>query len=253
MENNKKTMVLVFAGPNGSGKSTVTSMIDTVGEYINADTIKNSTGYSDLDSAKFAEEKRNKCIEEKRDFTFETVLSTDRNLKLLQKAKENDYFIKVYFVLTASSAINIERVASRVTNGGHDVPVDKIISRYNKSLSLLPEVIKVSDICNIIDNTDTAVRIFSKKKDYYRLWETVDWSKERIFNLTGRSEFNEITPCYILLLSDELQVAKLKENKIPYKLNTLTDGRQVALVNQSDKEIAKSCISNLSYTEQLTK
>ena len=87
-------MILVFAGPNGSGKSTVTSMISPVGEYINADEIKRATGLDDLASAQLAEKKRNDCLNNNKDFTFETVLSTPRNLELLKKAKENGFFIK---------------------------------------------------------------------------------------------------------------------------------------------------------------
>ena len=91
-------MILVFAGPNGSGKSTITSAVSPIGEYINADDIKKVIGCTDLEAAQMAEAKRNKCLEDKRDFTFETVLSTERNLNLLKKAKEKGYFIKSFFV-----------------------------------------------------------------------------------------------------------------------------------------------------------
>ena len=124
----RKEMVLVFAGPNGSGKSTVTAMINKVGEYINADEIARTTGCDNLTAAQTAEKMRNDCIDNKKDFTFETVLSTPRNIELLKRAKENGYFIKSVFVLTASPQINVNRVSQRVANGGHDVPVEKIVS-----------------------------------------------------------------------------------------------------------------------------
>ena len=76
--------VIVFAGPNGSGKTTITGMAKTVGEYINADDIKKSTLCTDIEAAQKAEELREKMVSEKKDFTFETVLSTDRNLLLLK-------------------------------------------------------------------------------------------------------------------------------------------------------------------------
>lgn len=177
-------MILVFAGPNGSGKSTITSMVVSVGEYINADEIKKATGYDDLTSAQLAEKKRNYCLDNNIDFTFETVLSTPRNLELLQKAKENGFFIKSYFVLTKSPQINVSRVENRTKNGGHDVPKDKIIKRYHKALTMLPELIKVSDICNVIDNSLEPFRIFSKKNGTYRLWESNLWKQEDIVNLT---------------------------------------------------------------------
>ena len=80
--------VVVFAGPNGSGKTTITRLAKVVGIYINADDIKLSNHCSDLEAAQMAERLREKAVSEKEDFTFETVLSTDRNLNLLRKAKE---------------------------------------------------------------------------------------------------------------------------------------------------------------------
>lgn len=82
-----KPEIMVFAGPNGSGKSTITRMAKTVGVYINADDIKRTNLCSDMDAALKAEELREEFLKEKADFTFETVLSTERNLNLLCRAK----------------------------------------------------------------------------------------------------------------------------------------------------------------------
>ena len=85
--------IIVFAGPNGSGKTTITRMAKTVGVYINVDDIKRSNLCTDLEAAQKAEKLRESMLKKRVDFTFETVLSTDRNLKLLKKAKEKGYFI----------------------------------------------------------------------------------------------------------------------------------------------------------------
>ena len=69
------------------------------------------------------------------DFTFETVLSTDRNLKLLKKAKEKGYFLRCIYVLTSDYKINIAWVSMRESMGGHGVPEEKIKSRYYKAVS----------------------------------------------------------------------------------------------------------------------
>lgn len=103
----KKPEILVFAGPNGSGKSTVTRLAKLSGVYINADDIKAATHCSDLDAAVQAEKLREEMVANRRDFTFETVLSTPRNLDLLQRAKEQGYFIRCIYVLTVSSDINV--------------------------------------------------------------------------------------------------------------------------------------------------
>lgn len=124
----KKPEVVVFAGPNGSGKSTITSLLrPTTMVYINADEIQQALGCENIEAAKIAEKRREGCVREHQSFCFETVLSTDRNLNLLKQAKQDGFFIRCYYVLTADAQINVARVASRVSAGGHGVPVDKII------------------------------------------------------------------------------------------------------------------------------
>lgn len=102
------------------------------------------------------------------EFCFETVLSTDRNLKLLKKAKEKGYFIRCYYILTDGPMINIWRVKSRVESGGHDVPEEKIIARYDRALELIKDVVKICDICHIYDNSGNyPFRILKKRKNHF--------------------------------------------------------------------------------------
>ena len=165
---NRLPEVIVFAGPNGSGKTTITRMAKTIGIYINADDIKKSSLCSDLEAALKAEELRESMVEQGKDFTFETVLSTDRNLKLLKKAKEKGY---------------------RESMGGHTVPEEKIKSRYYKALDLVPELVEICDIVHIYDNTNVPFRIFKKRKDVYFHWENKYWNYSDIEKLTGISEY----------------------------------------------------------------
>ena len=144
----KKPEVVVFAGPNGSGKSTFTELLKPPMDYINADEIKKNLKCSDLEAAQLAEKQREEHIEQMNEFCFETVLSTERNLRLLERAKEKGYFIRCYYILTADPAINIWRVKSRVESGGHDVPEEKIISRYDRALGLVKDVVRVCDVCH---------------------------------------------------------------------------------------------------------
>ena len=103
----KKPEIIVFAGPNGSGKTTVTKLAKVIEPYINADEIKRTNYCSDLEAAQLAEKMREDCVAQNNSFTFETVLSTDRNLKLLQKAKEKGFFIRCIYVLTRNPDINV--------------------------------------------------------------------------------------------------------------------------------------------------
>ncbi|MCD8074480.1 MAG: hypothetical protein LUF27_05500 [Lachnospiraceae bacterium] len=84
----KKPEIVVFAGPNGSGKSTFTELLKPPMDYINADEIKKSIKCTDLEAAQIAERQREEHIQAMEEFCFETVMSTDRNLKLLKKARE---------------------------------------------------------------------------------------------------------------------------------------------------------------------
>ena len=184
-------IVLVFAGPNGSGKSTVTKGFDIVGEYINADEIKKEKNCSDLEAAQFATALREDAVYNMRSFTFETVLSSSRNVELLKKAKTFGYQVEIVYVLTADPQINVSRVAQRVKNGGHDVPKDKIISRYYKSLNNLSKIIQIADVMWVVDNsTEKAALIIYSKENRISINATSLWNIERIKELiSGNIDF----------------------------------------------------------------
>lgn len=86
----RKPEIVVFAGPNGSGKSTFTELLKPPVDYINADEIKKNLRCTDLEAAQLAEKQREEHVSRMEDFCFETVLSTDRNLKLLKKSGKKD-------------------------------------------------------------------------------------------------------------------------------------------------------------------
>ena len=187
----KKPEIVVFAGPNGSGKSTITTLLrPTDMPYINADDIQRVLNCDNLEAAHLAEKQREEYLLKKESFCFETVLSTDRNLKLLLRAKEAGFFVRCYYVLTVDPRINVARVASRVSAGGHGVPEEKIVSRYDRALNLVKQLLPVCDICHIYDNsTDAPYRIFKKRKEH--CWYCPEphlWLKADIIALTNISD-----------------------------------------------------------------
>ena len=174
----------VFAGPNGSGKSTITPAFPIVGEYVNADDIQRQGGVTNLEAAELAMQLKRYYIENRRSFTFETVMSSAYNLDVLRLARERGFGITVVYVITRSAEINVERVRSRVRAGGHDVPEDKIRARYARSLANIAPVFALADNFVLIDNSgEKPVLLADKTPEQLRLFPTAYWSVKRIGDL----------------------------------------------------------------------
>lgn len=159
-----RPILIVIAGPNGSGKTSVTSRLlrhewieDAI--YINPDIIAQEK-FGDWNSqdaimqaAKYCENQREQCLKQKRSLIFETVLSIDDKVNYILRAHRAGFFIRFFFVCTANPTINASRIAQRVMEGGHDVPISKIISRYNKSIIRGNIVSRFADRTYIYDNS----------------------------------------------------------------------------------------------------
>ena len=96
---------------------------------------------------------RQKLLQARVSFTFETVMSSADKIHLLRTAKEKGYRTYLYYICTDNVQINISRAADRKETGGHNVPEDKIAPRYDRSLDLLIDAIKLSDRAYIFDNS----------------------------------------------------------------------------------------------------
>ena len=160
----KKPVMCIVAGPNGSGKTTTTEQLlknewgaDSL--YINPDNIAKDI-YGDwnsteavLKAAQKATEQRYECLKNGTDFVFETVFSSAEKMDFIQKAKDAGFFIRIFYVCTESPLININRIAQRYINGGHEVPISKTISRYYSSLKNISRAIKIADRVYLYDNS----------------------------------------------------------------------------------------------------
>lgn len=161
----KQPKLIIIAGPNGSGKTSVTGKIlehqwieNCV--YINPDNIAKDD-FGDWNSpeavikaANKAAELREEYLLKKEGILFETVLSAADKLDYIKRAKEAGYFIRLFFVGTDHPSINASRIARRVMEGGHDVPISKIISRFNKSILNCGLVASFVDRLYVYDNSE---------------------------------------------------------------------------------------------------
>ena len=160
----KKPTLCVVAGPNGSGKTTTTIQLlhdewtaDSL--YINPDNIAQeifgdwNSSEAVLKAAQLATKQRYDCLQGGHSFVFETVFSSAEKLDFLLKAKDSGFFIRLFYVCTSDPSINIARITQRYLNGGHEVPISKVISRYYKSLVNAAKAISFVDRAYIYDNS----------------------------------------------------------------------------------------------------
>jgi predicted ABC-type ATPase len=155
----------MVAGPNGAGKTTLVrslrqSGVD-FGEYINPDDIAQELDGSYDERVRkaqlIAERRREACIEAKRSFSFETVMSHPSKLEVLLRAKQAGFFVQLFFIGTEDPQISIDRVALRVAQGGHDVPTDRIGPRWFRTMGQLCAAIQRSDRAFVFDNTPAGI------------------------------------------------------------------------------------------------
>ena len=163
----------IFAGPNGFGKSTI------VNEYIESsicpenyicpDNLVSRENKSNVEAyrkaMREAETARFTEVAQGNSFSFETVLSRADKLDFIKHAQFHGYYVHVVYIITSCPDINIRRIRKRVEQGGHDVPTDTFLSRYEKSISLMFDVIRQADVAEIYDNSGESPQILMTKID----------------------------------------------------------------------------------------
>ena len=179
----------IIAGPNGAGKTTAAysllpDVFKTV-EFVNADEIARGISPLNVDSVAFQAgrimlERLDHLIKERKSFAFETTLSGLAYLKLIRLARLTGYEITFFFVWLNSMELARERVASRVTKGGHNIPDNIIERRYLKGIKNFLKYSEEADDWYLYDNSGSKYILIAK---------SVEGEKE-IFNF---EVFNKIT------------------------------------------------------------
>jgi len=154
-------MMIMLAGPNGAGKSTLYEQVikhKFNAPFINADKIQkeelsDQSMQGAYQAAKIAEQRRQEYLKNKQSFVSESTFSHPSKLQLIENALQADFRVIVYHVNVRTPELSVARVASRVEEGGHNVPEEKIRARYERNQSLIKQAILKADVGFVYDNS----------------------------------------------------------------------------------------------------
>ncbi len=166
----------IIGGVNGVGKSSLTGVLSAesndLGVIIDTDKITASLNGDKIKGGKAAIERINNSLKMGINFTQETTLSGSRTLKTIKKARELDYFIRLYYVGVNSADESVKRIKNRVEKGGHDIPEQDVKRRYNKRFEDLANILPYCNEVKFYDNENGFV-----EKAEYRNGELITKSK----------------------------------------------------------------------------
>lgn len=179
----------LIAGPNGSGKTTLTRQLREhftipLGQYLNPDDIARHisltpvlnnlvprlpavtdyqlTYHAAVLAQKIALGLRDDWLRDRLSFSYESVMSHHSHLDFVDNAGKAGYKSYLYYVCTSDPAVNQARVKQRVELGGHNVPEEKIVQRYHRSLDFL---YRMSCFCHrsyFFDNSTKALTFIAE-------------------------------------------------------------------------------------------
>ncbi len=153
-------LLVMLAGPNGAGKTTFyEAHLKQLGlPFLNADVLARATGLDAYRAAHTIAAIRDQFIERKESFITETVLSdpVGEKIGVLAKAADAGFDVTLIYIGLESRDLSRERVRARVSAGGHDVPPDKLDSRYERSLENLKRGIARLPRVLLYDNSSFA-------------------------------------------------------------------------------------------------
>ena len=153
-----RPIIVALAGPNGAGKSTFfEAHLKASGlRFLNADVLAGELGIDAYQAAGISARLRQELLKLKESFVFETVLSDPVGDKLafLGQAAQEGYAVVLCFIGIADAGRSEERVAMRVSQGGHDVPTNKLIARFPRTMTNLKKAIRQLPCVVVFDNDD---------------------------------------------------------------------------------------------------
>lgn len=159
----------LLAGPNGAGKSTLyralvlAGTIAATAEFVNADLHEAAHLQHVTDpeqrseqARQWADARRAALLQAGQSFVSETVFSHESKLALIQEAQAKDFFVLLLVVALDQPECLLARVAQRVTEGGHPVPVERILARYPRTLAHLTQAVRLASAAILYDSADVS-------------------------------------------------------------------------------------------------
>ena len=156
----RRPQIWIVAGGNGAGKSTFYRMVlekrgiifvnaDVIAEAMAPDSPENRS----YEAAERAEALRSQLLLEGVSFCFETVLSHPSKIDFVGAAKAAGYEVVLVYIHLGDEGLHVARVATRVAEGGHDVPTAKIVSRLPRTRRNVTKAIALADEVLVFDNS----------------------------------------------------------------------------------------------------
>jgi len=153
-----RPIILALAGPNGAGKTTFyhAHLKASALRFLNADEVSRELEIDAYEAARVISQLRHELVKQREGFVFETVFSDPVGDKLtfLKEAAESGYTVVLCFIGISGAEISKQRVAMRVSQGGHDVPSEKLVSRFPRTLANLKAAARELPHVLIFDNDD---------------------------------------------------------------------------------------------------
>jgi len=167
----RRPILVAIAGPNGAGKSSYfeTHLSPAALDFVNADILAQSLKIDAYAASSLADDLRRQLVQRRESFVFETVFSdpVGDKLEFLKSAEKAGYFVFLIFIGISGPEISGDRVAMRVSQGGHDVPTEKMMERYPRVMSNLKRaLVEIANVW-VYDHTDLEVgyRLIATRED----------------------------------------------------------------------------------------
>ncbi len=166
----------IIAGVNGVGKSSFTGMLKErleLGTIVDVDQITAAMGQGRISGGKEALNQISSCIQKGVSFAQESTLSGHSIKMQVKKAKELGYKIRLFYIGLNSAEESIVRIKNRVIKGGHHIPSEDVLRRFDSRWKALEKLLPFCDEAEFYDNDNGFMKVASYQ--------------ERVFQVEGNS------------------------------------------------------------------